>query len=385
MTFMDGVRSMNTLHRVAAALVLLAASLPALAASATATRAWQYKPESNAGLTVRNFIGDVRIARGTAPGLHVTATTTIEAPTQAEAERLLRLVELRTQDVGAGSRFDVRLARENFPKVYWKNGASGWFSVSFVEHLGERIRLVGDPDEAPAVRVDLRILAPAGAKLEVSNSFGDSVAENYSGSLRLDGGSGLLSSTAGDGELELDNGSGQVVVSGHTGHVRADTGSGAVKITDCRCEIDADTGSGSVTVRNGKGSVRADTGSGRVEVENFAGPIQADTGSGSVRGHGLTEVASIDADTGSGGVTIEGDLSALRSVNIDTGSGSVSLRSAGQPSLELRIDTGSGGVDVDAPGATIREADDVTVVRLKDGAHRGVIDTGSGSVDLSFR
>ncbi len=42
----------------------------------------------------------------------------------------------------------------------------------------------------------------------------------------------------------------------------------------------------------------------------------------------------------------------------------MSLRSSAQPSLELRIDTGSGGVDVSAPGATIRERDDVTYVRM---------------------
>ncbi len=36
--------------------------------------------------------------------------------------------------------------------------------------------------------------------------------------------------------------------------------------------------------------------------------------------------------------------------------------------MELRIDTGSGGVDVNAPGASIREYDDVTIVRMKDSA-----------------
>jgi len=95
-------------------------------------------------------------------------------------------------------------------------------------------------------------------------------------------------------------------------------------------------------------------------------------------------VKSIDVDTGSGSVNIEGDLSALSKLNIDTGSGSVTLRSSAQPSMEIRIDTGSGGVDVDAPGATIRENDDGTIVRLKDAAGSGVIDTGSGSVKLNF-
>ena len=83
-------------------------------------------------------------------------------------------------------------------------------------------------------------------------------------------------------------------------------------------------------------------------------------------------------------MNIEGDLSALSKLNIDTNSGSVTLRSSAQPSMEIRIDTGSGGVDVDAPGATIRENDDGTIVRLKDAAGSGVIDTGSGSVKLNF-
>lgn len=376
---------MKTIFRATAALALLAATLPALAASATASRSWQYKPESNAGLTVHNLMGNVRIERGTAPGFHVTAHTTIETASQAEADTLIKQVDFRTHDVGAGSRFDVHLPRQHFPKLYWDKGAATWFSLSYVEYLGERIRLVGDRADAPLVRVDLVIRAPAGAKLEVVNTFGDAVAQGYSGSLRLDGGSGLLSATGGEGEVELDNGSGDVIVSGQRGRVVADTGSGDVKITDCECEILADTGSGSVDVGRGKGSVSADTGSGGVDVEDFAGPFSADTGSGSVKARGLTDVRSLEVDTGSGSVSVEGDLSALERITIDTGSGGVSLRSTAQPSLELRIDTGSGGVDVSAPGATIREDDDVTYVKMRDAAHSGVIDTGSGRVSVDFR
>ena len=375
---------MNTIFRAAAALSLIAASLPALGASATATRSWQFKPESNAGLTVRNLVGQVRVERGTTPGIHVTANTTIHAESQAEADRLVKLVDFRTSDVGAGSRFDVRLPREHFPKLFWDKGASSWYSLSYVEYLGERIRLVGDRDDAPGLRVDLVIRAPAGAKLAVDITFGDAVAQGYSGTLRLDGGSGLLSSTGGEGEVELDNGSGEAVVARHRGRVAADTGSGDVKISDCECEIVADTGSGSVKVERGKGSVSADTGSGGVDVADFAGSFAADTGSGSVKARGLTDVKSLEVDTGSGSVSVEGDLSTLERLAIDTGSGGVSLRSTAQPSLELRIDTGSGGVDVSAPGATIREKDDVTYVRMRDALHDGVIDTGSGSVNIVF-
>ncbi|MEX1994098.1 MAG: DUF4097 family beta strand repeat-containing protein [Steroidobacteraceae bacterium] len=349
------------------------------------TRAWQFKPESVQGLEVRNLIGDIRVERGTEAGVHVTARATIDATSKAEAERLLGLIQYRTADVGAGSRFDVFLPRAHFPKLYWSGGAAQWWSVTFTEHLGERIRLTGDRDAAPGLRVDLVIRAPAGAKLEVDNHFGESVANGFAGELRLDGGSGLLRSTNGEGRLELDNGSGKVEVVAHRGRVLADTGSGSVTISDCECEISADTGSGSVEIRGGRGELSADTGSGRVTIEDFGGSIEADTGSGSVRARNLSNVRELDVDTGSGSVTVEGDLSALERLDIDTGSGSVDLQSSGMPSLEIRIDTGSGGVKVDVPGADVHESDGVWTVRMKGGAGRGVIDTGSGSVDLSFR
>lgn len=366
------------------AFALLVASLPALAASATVTRAWQFKPESVKGLEVRNLAGDIRVERGTEPGVHITARATIDAESQAEAERLLALIEYRTADVGTGSRFDVFLPREHFPKIYWSAGSNIWWGISYTEHLGERIRLVDDRDEAPAVRVDLVIRAPAGARLTVDNHLGEIVANGYSGDLRLDGGSSLLRSTNGEGRVELDSGSGKVEVVGHRGKVSADTGSGSVTISDCECEISADTGSGSVEIRDGSGEAAADTGSGRVTFENFSGSIEADTGSGSVRARAVSNVRELDVDTGSGSVEVEGDLSALGLLRIDTGSGSVNLRSSGTPSMEIRVNTGSGGVDVNAPGATVREADDIWTVRMKEGAGSGRIDTGSGSVDLTF-
>ncbi|MGQ0384986.1 MAG: DUF4097 family beta strand repeat-containing protein [Gammaproteobacteria bacterium] len=375
------------MHRfagVTVALVLLAAVPPSQAASATVTRAWQFKPESAGGLAVRNLIGDVRIERGTDAGFHVTARATVDADSQGEADRLARLIDFRTADAGAGSRFDVAYPREHFPRIYYGGGHAAWWGITYANYLGERVRLTGDRDDAPGVRVDLVIRAPAGARLDVSTVFGDQVAIGYSGNLTLDGGSGLLRTTGGEGEVELDSGSGAVEVDGHRGRVRADTGSGSVRIGDCECDITADTGSGLVEVRGGSGRVSADTGSGRVTVESFAGSIEADTGSGSVRGRDVSALRGLDVDTGSGSVTVEGDLSALEHLRIDTGSGGVRLRSTAAPSIEIRVDTGSGGVDVDAPGAYVRETDDVWIVRIGAGAGRGVIDTGSGSVDLTF-
>ena len=374
---------MKTFLHATAAAALIVAGLPASAATATATRAWQFKPESVAGLEVRNLIGDIRVERGTEPGFNVTARVSVEAESQAEADRLIKLIDFRTRDTGAGSRFYVVLPKKHFPKLYHEQGSGVWWGWMYVEYLGERIRLTRDHDEAPAVRVDLVIRAPAGAKLDVDNVFGDQVAQGYSGELRLDGGSGALRSTGGDGRLDLDSGSGPVEVRGHHGRVNADTGSGEVTIVDCECEILADTGSGAVAIRGGSGRLYADTGSGSVTIEDFHGRIGADTGSGSVHAQGIANVDELDVDTGSGSVTAEGDLSALRRLRVDTGSGSVRLRSSAAPSIEIRVDTGSGHVDIDAPGASVhRSEDDVWTVRAGAGAGSGIIDTGSGSVTL---
>ncbi|MGH8135452.1 MAG: DUF4097 family beta strand repeat-containing protein [Steroidobacteraceae bacterium] len=374
---------MRTMLRAVTALALLTACLPATAATATLTRAWQFKPDAAAGLEVRNLIGGIRIERGTEAGFHITATATIDMKSQDEADALAHAIDFRTRDVGAGSRFDVAFPKQQFPKIYYPKGPDGWWSVMYVEHLGERIRLTGDRDEAPQVRVDLVIRAPAGARLKVNNVFGEEVAEGYSGDLSLDGGSSPLRSSGGEGRLELDSGSGDVTVTGHKGRVSADTGSGSVTITDCSCEIDADTGSGDVEVCGGSGVLRADTGSGRVKVENFSGAIAADTGSGAVHAQGVSNVTELDVDTGSGSVSVDGDLSALKRLRLDTGSGSVRLQSASAPSMEIVIDTGSGQVDVNAPGATVRESDHGTwTVKLLDGSGSGVIDTGSGGVDI---
>lgn len=374
---------MRTMIRAAAALALLTACLPAMAATATLTRAWQYKTDAAAGLEVHNLIGDIRIERGTEAGFQITATATIGAATQDQADALVRAIDYRTRDVGVGSRFEVAFPKEQFPKLYYPKGPDSWWSVMYVSYLGERIRMTGDRDEAPAVRVDLLIRAPAGAKLKVKNTFGESTAQGYSGELSLDGSSSPLRSAGGEGRLELDTGSGDVEVTGHKGRVSADTGSGDVKISDCECEIEADTGSGSVGVRGGSGVLRADTGSGGVSVDGFTGAISADTGSGDVQARGVSNVTELSLDTGSGSVSVDGDLSALKRLHVDTGSGSVRLRSAAAPSMEIMIDTGSGHVDVNVPGAIVKQSKNgVWTVRMHDGAGSGDIDTGSGAVDL---
>jgi len=221
---------MRTIIRAFTTVALLTACLPAMAATAVQTRAWQYKSDAAAGLQVRNLIGDIRVERGTDAGFHITATATIEAATQDQADALARAIDYRTRDVGAGSRFDVAFPKEQFPKIFYARGPGSWWNVMYVSYLGERIRMTGDRDAAPAVHVSLLIRAPAGAKLSVKNLFGEIAAQGFSGELSLDGSGSPLRSVGGEGRLDLDSGSGDVEVAGHKGRVSADTGSGDVRM-----------------------------------------------------------------------------------------------------------------------------------------------------------
>jgi hypothetical protein len=369
---------------LAAAAALFLATAQAGAATATATRAWQYGDGSPATLKMENLVGNVRIERGAAAGFHVSVEVTAEAASEREAQEIADAVGFEARDAGSSSVFQVLLPASRFPMIYREGAPEGWFGGRMhVDYLGERRRITGDREEGVKVRVDIVVQAPADARLEVRNVFGDTTADGFSGELRLDGASGRLASTNGSGRLDLDSGSGAVEVRAHSGEVRADTGSGSVMIQDCQCRITADTGSGSVSVRGGEGELNADTGSGSITVSDFKGSIMADTGSGSVRVSGSSGATALVADTGSGSVRVAGDLSSLRRIDIDTGSGSVTLESSAWPAMELVVDTGSGGTSIDVPGASVTLDDDRrTVVRVGEGGFRGIVDTGSGSVRI---
>ncbi len=377
---------MRPMIRGALALTLAGISLTAMAAPATLTRAWQFKAHPSASLDVQNFDGDVRVVAGSEAGFHVTATVRVEGRSAAEAEQIAKAIEFRTRDVGPDSRFHVNFPKEAFPRLYHDDAPRYWWGgVMYTKYLGERRRMTGDEDEAAPIKVELLIKAPAGSRLEIRNRLGSSTATGFEGSLLLDTGRGDVRSENGKGRLDLDTGSGDAEVAIHEGPVRADTGSGRVSITDCRCEITADAGSGEVRIQGGAGVLRADTGSGAVSIRGFRGPIHADTGSGGLRAEDVSELRELDVDTGSGSVSVEGDLSALNRLRVDTGSGRVQIRSSAMANMFVTIDTGSGRIDVDAPDAETRRLEDGTMtVRLGAGEGRGIIDTGSGSVELRF-
>lgn len=377
---------MPSIRTLAAPLICAAALIThdAHAATATVTRAWQFKPAPDARLQVDNLIGNVTLEPAADGGFHVTATITTEADTDDEAKALAGAVDFRSQDAGARSTFQVLLPEDRFPVVYDERAArSSFFGRTYVDYLGKRRQASADAGKAAKVRVDLRVRVPESATLSVNNRLGPIEARGIKADLALDTTRGSIASRDSRGRFEADTGSGAIALASHEGVVVADTGSGEISIVDCACEISADTGSGAVRILRGSGSVDADTGSGAIEVRDFAGSVSADTGSGGVTVTGLSAVRALEADTGSGAVRIEGDLSSLERLDVDTGSGGVSITAGAWPEMRIRMSVGSGSIDVEVPGADVRrDGRRDAEVTLGAGTHRGTISTGSGSIRL---
>lgn len=351
--------------RAMAALGTLAGLLALPAMAATAPQELLVSGQSHVEL--RNFIGSVQV--GEAPDkdyvVRVVGSTDGIAPEVRDGGRLVVV------------RWPAEVKTVHAPEA---PNIGGWWFKGKVDYDGHRYAIErGAADYSAQVTV----LVPRGARLAVTQQFGQLRAQAVRAGLRLQTSGGDVAVVGSRGGLVVDTGAGAVRVQGHEGDVTADTGSGEVVFDGNSGKQVADTGSGSVRVVGGSGSLKADTGSGEVVVADFSGDIVADTGSGSVRTTGLKNTRSLDASTGSGEVTVEGDLMALEKLRIDTGSGSASVVSTTVPSLRLRVSTGSGGISTS--GAARLEGDeDHRVVVGGAGTHDGTIETGSGSIAVRF-
>ena len=339
----------------------------AAAAAAAATAPQELVVSGQSHVELRNFIGSVQV--GEAPGrdyvVRVVGRQAGIAP------------EVRDGGRGLVVRWPADVATVHSPLA---PQIGGWWFKGKVDYDGRRYAIQRGPQD---VYADVTVLVPRGARLVVTQQFGQLQANAVRAGLRLETMGGEIVVAGSRGGLAVETGFGRVRVQGHDGEVKAETGSGEVVLDRNTGRQIADTGSGEVRVLGGSGSLKAETGSGDVFVQDFSGDIDAETGSGAVRATGLKAVRILKADTGSGEVQVQGELSGVESLDISTGSGSVTVASTGVPALRLRVDTGSG--DISASGAARLEGDeDHRVVVSGAGTHAGTIDTGTGGITVRF-
>lgn len=231
---------------------------------------------------------------------------------------------------------------------------------------GRRVTIGANNDGLEAW-ADLRIMIPAGRRVDVNVGAGD------------------ISITNVDGHLTVDASSAPVTARGTKGSLNIDVGSGTVTVTDAQGDVSIDTGSGDVELTGFRGTVLSiDTGSGSVAATTVtAESVNVDTGSGDIV---LTGISSpeLKVDTGSGDVDVDltNDVDVLV---IDTGSGSVTLHVPDNVGAAVDIETGSGGVESDIPLEVTRWGSDRVTGKIGDGKGRIAVETGSGRVRIVKR
>ncbi len=305
---------------------------------------------------VYDLVGEVRIEKGSGPDVVVELTrgggggARLQVVTPGGHE--LRVIFPDDQIVYP------RLRNSNDEVQVHDDGTFGSGSRG-----GHQVRISGHGSGVEAW-ADLRLLVPAGKRVEVHLGVGRMVASAVTGDLRLDALSGDIS------------------VDGTRGTLNVSTGSGDIEARSIEGDLTLDTGSGDIRLDEGRGGrLRLDTGSGDIRGSGLDYRNQSfDTGSGDVTLAGVA-ADDVDVDSGSGDVEIRftRDLASLR---IETGSGDVTLDLPATAGAALDLQTSSGDLDTELPITISRKSEDHLVGTIGDGRGRIRVETSSGDVRL---
>jgi hypothetical protein len=355
---------MNTRHRLFLSLFL--AGVLALGPTIGASRGYASPYEATrytitgSHVAIYNLVGSLEVVRG--DGASVIAEV---SPKGGDAERL---------KVATGLIDGVQTLRVVYPAdrilvpEFGDNTTStmrvredGTFGGK--DRAGRKVVLSGQGSGLEAA-ADLRLLVPAGKKVDVYWGHGKASVTRVNADLTLDGAAMPITATGLKGSLHVDIGSGHVRVQDVDAEIWIDTGSGEVALSGIRAKsIQVDTGSGEVSGTDLTASeVSIDTGSGEIQVEKL-------------------KAERVALNTGSGGVTAEVS-EGIQSIEIDSGSGDVSLTIPKKLGAQLSVETGSGGIETNLTMETSVRKHDELVGRIGDGKARIAIETGSGTVSI---
>jgi len=223
--------------------------------------------QAGATLKVETQGGDVRVKSGSGDKVQVTAVQKIRADSEAEADELLKKLELSIEqqggDVAASAKYAKKTAGFNF---------GSW----------------------PPVQVDFEITVPTKFNTELKTSGGDIVIGDLTGtvSARTSGGDVKLGRI--DGEVRAHTSGGDIRLAHATGVTDLHTSGGDIRIGTVLNTLNASTSGGDVTaefIGALKGDCELSTSGGDVgvTVDAKAGfQLEASTSGGEVEAEGLT-------------------------------------------------------------------------------------------------
>ena len=265
-------------------------------------------------LRIETFGGGIRVLPSKDSVVRVTAREKIKADTDAEADELLKKLELTIEQNGNDVRATAKYERQ----------PAGFRFGSW-----------------PPVQVEFEVSVPAGFTSDLSTSGGGITVGNL------------------DGKANLRTSGGAIKLAKMGGPVDARTSGGSIDLEEARGAVDLKTSGGNITVGRVAGPADLATSGGNIKVDSVTGALRAHTSGGSVSatiagplkdecslstsgGSVRVKVApgaqfKLDAATSSGGV----ELAGLRFEGESKRGKSVGNVNGGGPLLKLRSSGGS--------------------------------------------
>jgi hypothetical protein len=278
---------------------------------------------SGAGLLrVETYGGGIRVSPGSDREVRVVAKQRINASTEAEADELLKKLDLTLEQSGN----DIRAIAK------YEQKPSGFRFSSW-----------------PPVQVEFEVVVPASFATQLNTSGGGITVGDLNGKadLRTSGGPIKLGKMGGPVDARTSGGS--ISLEEARGPVGLKTSGGNINVGRVAGPADLATSGGGIRVDSVASSLRAHTSGGSIRA-NIAGPLKEEC-SLSTSGGGVsvtvdkTAAFQLDASTSGGGVEASGFSITMDKVSRDRNrlAGSVN---GGGPLLKLR--TSGGGISVRA-------------------------------------
>lgn len=274
---------MNTAFRVLLVAGLL--SLPALTGHARIERTVEksFPVETAGALRVETQGGAIRVDPSGDSVVKVTATLKINASSDAEADELVKKLELTMEQSGN----DIRVV-------------SKYEQARFGFRIGSW----------PPVRVDFAISAPAAFATDLKTSGGNIEIGDMKGKVDVRTSGGNIKLARIGAPVNADTSGGNITLEYADGPVDLGTSGGNITVGQVAGPADLSTSGGSIRIDSVEGAMRAHTSGGNIRA-GLSGPLREDsslsTSGGSVRVTvDPTAAFRLDASSSGGGVEVDG-------------------------------------------------------------------------------
>jgi len=230
------------------AAALVAASALAVSARAEIKRTVEktFTVQPGGALKVQTSGGDIRVLTGSGNEVKVTALERIKAGSDAQADEMLKELDLRMEQQG-----------DNVTAVAKYDKKGGW-------HWG-----------STPVSVSFTVVVPSRYNVDLNTSGGDIQLESINGQARLRTSGGDLKIDRVEGEVDGGTSGGNIVLREGTAKVRLSTSGGDIHVDRAGGEADLSTSGGGIVIKSVLGRLTASTSGGDIKA-SIEGALKGD-------------------------------------------------------------------------------------------------------------